>query len=233
MVGATHVAASNRVAGVLNTLRKCPQAVLLQRSCVSNSVTRSGEHGQGVEVRSSNHHKVDSRREPVARVSHSPLCCFVRLPVDTMAGFRTVLTIGVVAALVVAARALTPEIADPAYDWTPVQDALATGLSQKVFPGYVAAVGGPNGTVFLQAGGHFTYGQADPVGHDSPADTTTDTWFDLASLSKVTGTTTAVAQFYERGELDLNMPLANEYLLGEGCVSFVASGALVVACAWT
>lgn len=36
----------------------------------------------------------------------------------------------------------------------------------------------------------------------------------LVSLTKVTATTSAVAQFYQRGELDLDMPLASSYLLG-------------------
>jgi len=110
----------------------------------------------------------------------------------------------------------TPEVAAAPYNWTGVQAALQASLDSKVFPGYVAGVMTAEGNVFLQAGGHFTYGQPDPIAGDSPVDTTTDTWFDLASLSKVTGTTTAVAQFYQRGELDLHMPLMDPYLLGPG-----------------
>ena len=135
-----------------------------------------------------------------------------------MARLLSVCVVASVAVLVAASAALAspPVVAAPDYNWTDVMTALQNSLDEKVMPGYVAGVASADGTLFLQAGGHFTYGQPDPVAGDSPADTTADTWFDLASLSKVTGTTTAVAQFYQRGELDLNMPIADPYLLGPG-----------------
>ncbi|CAE7202334.1 amiE [Symbiodinium sp. KB8] len=65
--------------------------------------------------------------------------------------------------------------------------------------------------------GNYTYGVRDAPatpGRNPPM--TTSTRFDLASLSKVVGATSAAAQFYQRGELALEEPVASPRLLGPG-----------------
>lgn len=100
-----------------------------------------------------------------------------------------------------------------AYDWSGVDKTLQASIADKVMPGCVAAVASKDGTLYLKAHGRLTYGAGDPVSNtDPPVDI--DTLYDLASLTKVTATTTATMQFYQRGELDLDMPIADPYLLG-------------------
>lgn len=100
-----------------------------------------------------------------------------------------------------------------AQDWTPVDNALQKAIASNVFPGCVAGVANADGQLYLKAFGSYTYGDPVPITGNNPQ-TTIETLFDMASLTKVTATTTAAALFYQRGELDLNMPVADTYLLG-------------------
>lgn len=73
-------------------------------------------------------------------------------------------------------------------------------VEDSAFPG-AAVVAGRAGVVVKDQGyGYFTY--------DSDRPTTTRSLFDLASLTKVVATTPAVMMLYERGQIDLNKPLA-------------------------
>jgi beta-glucosidase-like glycosyl hydrolase/CubicO group peptidase (beta-lactamase class C family) len=73
------------------------------------------------------------------------------------------------------------------------------GIAEKAFPGAVLAVGQKGSLVALKVFGKFDYSkEAPPV--------TVDTIYDLASVSKVVGTTTAAAILYEKGELLLDLP---------------------------
>ena len=73
-------------------------------------------------------------------------------------------------------------------------------IGERAFPGAVLAVGYKGSLAALKAFGKFDYSpQAPPV--------TTDTIYDLASVSKVVGTTTAAAILYEKGELLLDLPV--------------------------
>jgi CubicO group peptidase (beta-lactamase class C family) len=81
-------------------------------------------------------------------------------------------------------------------------------LDSKAFPGAVVAVGrsgDEGGLVHLKAYGRKTYeiGGAPPNG-----DMTTDTVFDLASLTKVVVTTTMAMMMVDEGRLDLNRPVS-------------------------
>lgn len=91
---------------------------------------------------------------------------------------------------------------------------LLEKIDQKVFPGCAAAVMQDGKILFAQAFGNFTYGDLPaPVNGDNPR-VRLDTLWDLASLTKVTTTTSCVAEFYQRGELDLDTHIADPYLLG-------------------
>eukprot|EP01156_Anaeramoeba_ignava_P006001 Anaeramoba_ignava/a347490_159.p1 GENE.a347490_159~~a347490_159.p1 ORF type:complete len:438 (+),score=116.39 a347490_159:28-1314(+) len=100
------------------------------------------------------------------------------------------------------------------YDWTPVDQVLENALNEKAFPGCTALVGSSEGVIYAKPFGYYTYGLPAPVTHTNPA-VQMDTMYDLASLTKVVATTTAVMQFYQRGELDLNTKLIDPKLLGE------------------
>jgi CubicO group peptidase (beta-lactamase class C family) len=100
-----------------------------------------------------------------------------------------------------------------AIDWASVDNILDDAISRKVMPGCVALVATRDGVVYRKAHGALTYGLKPPQS-PSNAPTTETTKYDLASLTKVTATTSAAAQFYQRGELDLDMPVADGYLLG-------------------
>lgn len=73
-------------------------------------------------------------------------------------------------------------------------------LAQKAFPGAVLAVGQHGKLLALKAFGRLS------VAPDAPP-MRTDTIFDLASLTKVVGTTTAAAILYDRRKLDLDAPV--------------------------
>lgn len=62
--------------------------------------------------------------------------------------------------------------------------------------------------------GAFTYGIPPPETPGLNPKVAQETLFDMASCTKVLATTSAAAQFYERGEIDLDMPVSDPSLLG-------------------
>ncbi|PYO44416.1 MAG: hypothetical protein DMD29_00515, partial [Gemmatimonadetes bacterium] len=69
----------------------------------------------------------------------------------------------------------------------------------SAFPGAVVAVGDHNRIALLAAVGHY--------GLDDPRPITTETVFDLASLTKVIGLTTACILLVDQRKLDLDAPV--------------------------
>lgn len=78
---------------------------------------------------------------------------------------------------------------------------LEQGVVDRVFPGAAVAVTFAGKLVALKAVGRFTYDPASP-----PVLPTT--MYDLASVTKVLATTTMAMILYQRGELDLEIPVA-------------------------
>jgi CubicO group peptidase (beta-lactamase class C family) len=78
---------------------------------------------------------------------------------------------------------------------------LAAAVEEKAFPGAATAVTNGGKLVALKAFGRFTFDV-------TSAAVETESIFDLASLSKVVATTTLAMILYERGLLDLEMPIA-------------------------
>ena len=103
--------------------------------------------------------------------------------------------------------------------WDVARNILDGGVSSRVFPGATAIVGGRDGLLFKYSTGRFTYGAKPPFGGNEAM--ASDTVFDLASLSKVVGTTSVVAWLYENGYLDLDEFVCNDDLLG---VAFAQGG---------
>jgi CubicO group peptidase (beta-lactamase class C family) len=79
---------------------------------------------------------------------------------------------------------------------------LDEGFAQRAFPGAAVSIVFRGELVALKAFGRFTYDAASPA-------VAADTIFDLASVTKVIATTPAAMLLYERGELDLDAPVAS------------------------
>lgn len=77
---------------------------------------------------------------------------------------------------------------------------LTGAVEEKAFPGAATAITHTGKVVALKALGRFTYDATSP-----PVET--ESIFDLASLTKVVATTTMAMILYERGLLDLEMPV--------------------------
>lgn len=103
----------------------------------------------------------------------------------------------------------------PTIDWSAALAVLDDAIANQTFPGCAAGVMGPDGSVLLRVGrGSQVYpGQTAPLGGN--ANVTTDgTLWDMASLTKIMGATTATAALFEAGLIDLRMPVSDPSLLG-------------------
>lgn len=87
---------------------------------------------------------------------------------------------------------------DPRFE--PVIEVLEKAIAQRAFPGCAFGVLAGGGVVLNGALGRFTYED------DSPA-VTPETVFDVASITKVVATTAMAMLLYQRGRLDIDMPL--------------------------
>ena len=92
------------------------------------------------------------------------------------------------------------------YDFSGVSAAINAAIAQKKLPGAVVVVGHGGKVVFEQAYGvRKLAGEPGIDGKPSPAEPMTlDTIFDMASMTKVLVTATAVMQLYEQGKLGLD-----------------------------
>ena len=95
-----------------------------------------------------------------------------------------------------------------AYDFSKVNSLVVNGISNKYFPGAALIVGFKNEIVFEKYYGKFTYDEND-------ASVTENSIYDIASVTKVIATTSAVMKLYESGLLDLDAKVSY-YLPGFG-----------------
>ncbi|ADW69125.1 sodium:solute symporter family transporter [Granulicella tundricola] len=95
------------------------------------------------------------------------------------------------------------------YDFTSASTLIQTAIADHKLPGAVLFIGHNGKIVFHHAyGNRKLAGEPGLDGKPSPAEPMTeDTIFDIASLSKVLSTTTAILQLYEAGKLDLDAPV--------------------------
>ena len=103
--------------------------------------------------------------------------------------------------------------------WQEARNVLDGGVKDWIYPGAVAIVGGRDGPIFKYATGRLTYAEKPPHGQNEEVGD--DTVYDLASLSKVVGTTSVVAWLYENGYLNLDEKVSSSDLLGS---SFAQGG---------
>ena len=99
------------------------------------------------------------------------------------------------------ARILRPEYADQDKAFGRAFEVLSTAIAERAFPGASVAVAHKGRLVALKALGQFTY-------EANSQEVQIATIFDLASVTKVVATTTAAMMLYERGLLDLDLPIA-------------------------
>ncbi|MDZ4259037.1 MAG: serine hydrolase domain-containing protein [Gemmatimonadales bacterium] len=83
-----------------------------------------------------------------------------------------------------------------------LDSAVRAGVSSGTFPGAVVVVGRSDTILHAAGYGHYTWSRGSPVPNP-----TTSLW-DIASLSKVVATTSAIAVLVDRGLLDLDAPVA-------------------------
>jgi CubicO group peptidase (beta-lactamase class C family) len=77
-----------------------------------------------------------------------------------------------------------------------IDETVNSAISDSIFPGAVILVGTSNEILYHNAYGHFTYDESsDPV--------TTETMFDLASVTKAFGTNFCVMKLVDEGKLDI------------------------------
>ncbi len=93
------------------------------------------------------------------------------------------------------------ETTEGEYDFSGINDLMQQAISEKVFPGGVVAVGYKGKLIHHHGYGKQTYEENSPT-------ITTETIFDLASVTKVVATTTAAMILYDEGKLDLDQKVS-------------------------
>jgi CubicO group peptidase (beta-lactamase class C family) len=102
------------------------------------------------------------------------------------------------ASLVLAAPALGQSIEE-------VDAIVRRGITQGIYPGAVVVIGRRDSVLYARGYGHFTWSPRSPV------PTPDSTLWDIASITKVMGTTSAAMRLVDRGRLNLDAPV-RQYL---------------------
>lgn len=85
-------------------------------------------------------------------------------------------------------------------DFSAIETAIETAIVNRAFPGCAIAIGTIEGVLWQKGYGHLTYSKRSPV--------TENTIYDLASLTKVVGTTALLMDLTAKGKLRESDPLA-------------------------
>ena len=88
---------------------------------------------------------------------------------------------------------------------TEVDAIVRQGIRQGVYPGAVVVIGRKDSVLYARGYGHFTWSPASPV------PTPDSTLWDIASITKVMGTTSAAMRLVDAGQLSLDAPV-RQYL---------------------
>ena len=82
------------------------------------------------------------------------------------------------------------------YDFSEVDYIIENGISNRSYPGAQLLIGNKEGILYQKSYGYYTYDKTTPV--------TDKSIFDLASLTKVIATTSAIMKLYDQGKLSLD-----------------------------
>jgi CubicO group peptidase (beta-lactamase class C family) len=118
------------------------------------------------------------------------------------------------------AAAVVSVAQQPADRWAPVAEVIEAAIADRAFPGAVLAVGRRDTVLLLRAFGTMGYrGQGAQTHRRTDAQVEaaveTTTVYDLASLTKVVGLTTAIMMVVDEARLDLDAPVGR-YLTAFG-----------------
>jgi CubicO group peptidase (beta-lactamase class C family) len=97
------------------------------------------------------------------------------------------------------ARPVTPS---PHRSFAAVEATVRRGIRRGIYPGAVVVIGRHDTVLYARGFGHLTWSAR------SPAPRPDSTLWDLASLTKVVGTTSAVMRLVDAGRIDLDAPVA-------------------------
>lgn len=92
-------------------------------------------------------------------------------------------------------------------DWSPVDDLFQSAIKNRTFPGGVISIATSKSILYQKAYGGFTYGQdifTIPSVH-------LETKYDIASLTKVTGTLAALVNLYDAKHFGID-DLVSKYI---------------------
>jgi beta-glucosidase-like glycosyl hydrolase/CubicO group peptidase (beta-lactamase class C family) len=160
--------------------------------------------------------ETEDTQDLVAQMLHGALPARGRLPVTASAFFPLGASTPVAPTGVL--RYTLPEAAGVSTaDLQGIDDVVSTGLREGAFPGCQVLVARNGQVLWNKAYGRQTSGGR-PV--------KTDDLYDLASVTKVAGTTLAVMKLYDEGRLALDAPLAR--YLPEVAARYPAHGAIVL-----
>ena len=112
---------------------------------------------------------------------------------------------GVVLALLFALQVGAPSAPAPApahFDRATFDPLVQMGIERGAFPGAALVVGRHDAILFAKGYGHFTWSRSSPVPDPD------STFYDLASVTKVVATTTALMILVDRGRVLLDEPVA-------------------------
>ncbi len=82
-----------------------------------------------------------------------------------------------------------------------IDSIINDGIKQKAMPGCVVYLAKDNKVFYHKAFGYFTYDSLQPV--------STESLYDIASVTKIIATTPAIMHLYENDQINLNMPLSH------------------------
>lgn len=105
----------------------------------------------------------------------------------------------ILSALLAQARAAEGQSAGQAYD--ELDRVVRQGIRQGIYPGAVVVIGRRDSIVYARGYGHFTWKPSSPV------PTPDSTVWDIASITKVVGTASAVMRLVDAGRLSLDAPV--------------------------
>jgi CubicO group peptidase (beta-lactamase class C family) len=102
-----------------------------------------------------------------------------------------------------ALTALTLLVASPAWPQSlaEVDELVEQGVHRGLYPGAVVVIGRRDSLLYARGYGHFTWQSGSPI--PSPD----STFWDIASITKVLGTTSAIMRLVDTGRLDLDAPV--------------------------
>jgi CubicO group peptidase (beta-lactamase class C family) len=88
-----------------------------------------------------------------------------------------------------------------AQSFVEIDAAVHQGMERGIYPGAVVVIGRKDSILYARGYGHFTWSRSSPV--PSPD----STYWDIASISKVMGTASAVMRLADAGRIELDAPV--------------------------